>query len=1098
MADTITQLYARLRPLIQRDMRSGVTVVNHYTTGDGGGGGGTGISDHGSLLGLSDDDHLQYFNTTRGDARYIRNTRNLIAGAGLTGGGDLSADRTFNIATPANSGITVNADDIALHLNTTGGLEVSTGARVKLPTNSGLSRDATGLRLAPSTLTHATANALAADLHTHQVDASSDVGTVPAAALLKSAAGGALTLGSLSINNGDLRVFGTGVFYGGADVLWVDASQGNVGIMGVPDPQFALDVWGPLRAQYFIGPHAIQLKNVLLLAHFDGRLPFETNHYGEPNGHMGQVASVSGGVLFREGMFGTKAVELAEASTNLCINPSFEVDTTGWIHYAGGDGTGTFGRTSSNEYVGQFSAILSSTVDPGSSNGIYTADISLPNGSTLHVQCRCYKNTAGVGHIEIYDNTTGVVRATVPVTKSNEWERVSASWTNTTGSTKNVRFRIWNTAPTTQNLLVDACQAEIGTAMTPYFDGSLAGVLGNTGLAWSGTAHASQSTRVASNLNYATASNIDITRGTVMAWVYRASATGLDTILRLDGTTSGLLILRCNAGGAQAFWGTESIFGGSVPADTWTHVAMTFSGSTFRLYVNGIEVASSTGGGISGVPARMYVGRSATGANVLNGKIDDLVILSSVLDQKGILAVVESEAPVFAETSRFSFRATPRNLVWADDDGLWMRNVQGNAVLGAYGGSDVDYPWGGLLLNTGDVMIGTSASYMMWDDSLNTLKVKGQIEVIGTIPSGDISGLGDLATLDNVAYGTGTVSGFGTLAAVNNSLGNIIDGGGYAKVSSTIIAGGFIRVGSGTKDSTLDGFHIDSTEIVGQLNGIDQVTMGTDGKFRAGTRHVFDADGISVTTAYNEGSEYGVQFYSGGERNASVYYISSGAAGVDYSDLYLSAGGIQGTHEHSRAILRAQRFGTGMRASVILRAVNNAEASNASKGAYLILEEENGQTGRVTTRVNGIDRAVIDSTGVALTGNTTISSGGLDVNSGSLSHIGGVLSLGGFGDNVGRIKPAGFHTVLDNGTLGLGTGFGFLFVTNSTNGHGALYFLRGTAAVELLDTNGTFSITAGTASSNNIYWDGSQWRIENKRGANVSYHVIWLGLSNSF
>jgi hypothetical protein len=216
------------------------------------------------------------------------------------------------------------------------------------------------------------------------------------------------------------------------------------------------------------------------------------------------------------------------------------------------------------------------------------------------------------------------------------------------------------------------------------------------------------------------------------------------------------------------------------------------------------------------------------------------------------------------------------------------------------------------------------------------------------------------------------------------------------------------------------------------------------------------------------------------------------------SDLYLSAGGIQGTHEHSRAILRAQRFGTGMRASVILRAVNNAEASNASKGAYLILEEENGQTGRVTTRVNGIDRAVIDSTGVALTGNTTISSGGLDVNSGSLSHIGGVLSLGGFGDNVGRIKPAGFHTVLDNGTLGLGTGFGFLFVTNSTNGHGALYFLRGTAAVELLDTNGTFSITAGTASSNNIYWDGSQWRIENKRGANVSYHVIWLGLSNSF
>ena len=38
--------------------------------------------------------------------------RNLTAGAGLTGGGDLTADRTFNVG--AGAGITVNADDVAL------------------------------------------------------------------------------------------------------------------------------------------------------------------------------------------------------------------------------------------------------------------------------------------------------------------------------------------------------------------------------------------------------------------------------------------------------------------------------------------------------------------------------------------------------------------------------------------------------------------------------------------------------------------------------------------------------------------------------------------------------------------------------------------------------------------------------------------------------------------------------------------------------------------------------------------------------------------------------------------------------------------------
>lgn len=40
------------------------------------------------------------------------NGRNLIAGAGLTGGGTLAADRTFTVG--AGTGITVNADDVAL------------------------------------------------------------------------------------------------------------------------------------------------------------------------------------------------------------------------------------------------------------------------------------------------------------------------------------------------------------------------------------------------------------------------------------------------------------------------------------------------------------------------------------------------------------------------------------------------------------------------------------------------------------------------------------------------------------------------------------------------------------------------------------------------------------------------------------------------------------------------------------------------------------------------------------------------------------------------------------------------------------------------
>jgi hypothetical protein len=45
-------------------------------------------------------------------ASKVPNTRQVISGAGLTGGGDLSVDRT--LAVGAGTGITVNADDVAL------------------------------------------------------------------------------------------------------------------------------------------------------------------------------------------------------------------------------------------------------------------------------------------------------------------------------------------------------------------------------------------------------------------------------------------------------------------------------------------------------------------------------------------------------------------------------------------------------------------------------------------------------------------------------------------------------------------------------------------------------------------------------------------------------------------------------------------------------------------------------------------------------------------------------------------------------------------------------------------------------------------------
>lgn len=81
------RLYEGTPPVSAFANDSGTPLVLDTTTGTlyylaagdvvtalSGGGGGGGVTDHGLLTGLADDDHTQYFNTTRGDARYSQTT----------------------------------------------------------------------------------------------------------------------------------------------------------------------------------------------------------------------------------------------------------------------------------------------------------------------------------------------------------------------------------------------------------------------------------------------------------------------------------------------------------------------------------------------------------------------------------------------------------------------------------------------------------------------------------------------------------------------------------------------------------------------------------------------------------------------------------------------------------------------------------------------------------------------------------------------------------------------------------------------------------------------------------------------------------------
>ena len=495
--------------------------------------------------------------------------------------------------------------------------------------------------------------------------------------------GGASFGGSVDvISGGDLTV--------GSNVLFVDNSGANIGVNCAPDPQFALDVNGPLRATYLVGPHAIQLSDVAILCHYDAP---EKSTQGEYNGHMGQVATISGGVAVLPGKFG-KAVVSAAAATNYVVNPSFETATTGWST----SGL-TVARSTELARVGSYSLKCTSSA----SNQAVYQDIALSNGN-YHISGYVWVRS-GVGvTVAIYDASSFSNGQTATITTKGQWVRFSFARTVSTGG-----LRIWirdNVGVCTW--YVDALQVTNTSYPQPYLDGSM-----GTGYTWSGTAHVSTSSRTETQLRYTNAvvPQLDAT-GTIMAWVWSDAANGSDRMIAERYTGTGDIALYVNNSNQLklSFCGA-TITGGTVSAGAWHHVACVWDGANVALYLDGAQTGSTTAY-TSAINTATYVSVGCSTNSPyrqFNGLIDDFCITAQAMSAALVRSIYESNAPVFAEFSRYNFRLTPSGLVWGDDEGLWMRDTAGKPVLGIYGGEAATKNWGGFNLVPGDLLLGNNA-----------------------------------------------------------------------------------------------------------------------------------------------------------------------------------------------------------------------------------------------------------------------------------------------------------------------------------------------------------------------------------------------------
>ena len=133
------------------------------------------------------------------------------------------------------------------------------------------------------------------------------------------------------------------------------------------------------------------------------------------------------------------------------------------------------------------------------------------------------------------------------------------------------------------------------------------------------------------------ASHHDIT---ISTFVYWNGGSNWQRLFDFGNDTSNYLMLTPNSGSGMSFRitsaGTSQIINTTALATgKWVHLAVTLSGDTGTLYVNGVAVATNTGMTFNPgdfKPAVNYLGKSQFADPLFNGRIDDFRIYNYALD----------------------------------------------------------------------------------------------------------------------------------------------------------------------------------------------------------------------------------------------------------------------------------------------------------------------------------------------------------------------------------------------------------------------------------------------------------------------------------
>jgi alpha-tubulin suppressor-like RCC1 family protein len=161
--------------------------------------------------------------------------------------------------------------------------------------------------------------------------------------------------------------------------------------------------------------------------------------------------------------------------------------------------------------------------------------------------------------------------------------------------------------------------------------------------------------------------------GAPQSLIYRGGSYELS--LEIDGRVTGVIYPNGVAVVATTL--------NPLPLTVFSHVAATYDQAALRLYVNGVEAATTAASGpLATTDGAVWLGRAEVGDS-LNGKLDEVRIYDRALTDVEV-ATVGGKARRLAAAEESSFLAQPNGPVWA-----WGRQL--NADLGV-GGSNSTKP----------------------------------------------------------------------------------------------------------------------------------------------------------------------------------------------------------------------------------------------------------------------------------------------------------------------------------------------------------------------------------------------------------------------